>query len=163
LSYISNVLFLAMEPFRPLFVVFPYLFGLGPQRKVVTEEYPDPTSSKSPEVLPLRFRGHLINDMDKCIGCGDCSSVCPQACLKIEASDVPNREKKWVSVFDIDLSLCISCGLCVDACPAASLTHSKEFRIISDEKAGLVLTFGLGVLNKERIDNWDKKIKKDLV
>jgi ferredoxin len=44
-------------------------------------------------------------DHNKCIGCGDCLSVCPVAAIKLNDS-----EKAIIS------NECIDCGACVEEC-----------------------------------------------
>ena len=41
-----------------------------------------------------------------CLGCGDCATVCPEHCIKIENG-----------VAKIDANACISCGTCILTCP----------------------------------------------
>lgn len=51
---------------------------------------------------------------DNCIGCGNCSQICPVNAILIE-DGVARTEQDW----------CIGCGLCLPKCPtqAISLTH----------------------------------------
>ena len=57
------------------FSTIPYLLSMGDFRKEVTEQYPDPVSSRNQDDLPPRFRGLLENDINKCTGCGDCQKI----------------------------------------------------------------------------------------
>ena len=49
--------------------------------------------------------GYFISD--RCIGCGSCVTVCPQACIGTDS--VP---------FQIRQEHCLHCGNCMNACPA---------------------------------------------
>lgn len=49
--------------------------------------------------------------VDKCIGCGLCSTVCPHAVFKIE-----NKRAKVV-----DKDSCIECGACAKNCPTQAI------------------------------------------
>ncbi|MBR0419231.1 MAG: 4Fe-4S binding protein [Erysipelotrichaceae bacterium] len=53
----------------------------------------------------VKEAGYLITD--KCIGCGNCLSVCPQSC--IDHDPVP---------FVIRQNNCLRCGGCMSVCPA---------------------------------------------
>jgi len=63
---------------------------------------------------------------DRCILCGSCQSVCPEAAI----SDSPVRQ--------IDRSRCSACGRCADSCPAAAIvTIGKGYPL--DELLELIL------------------------
>src|SRR4051812_3291233 len=70
--------------FESCLVTLPYLWSEGELRKEVTEQYPDPVSSRTPDDLPARSRGILHNDIEKCTGCRECEKVCPVNCIVIE-------------------------------------------------------------------------------
>lgn len=48
----------------------------------------------------------IIIDQDKCVGCGKCSTVCPEKAISVS-------EKKA----NINLDRCIGCGECLTVCP----------------------------------------------
>ncbi|MBE6516832.1 MAG: 4Fe-4S dicluster domain-containing protein [Thermoplasmata archaeon] len=58
---------------------------------------------------------HIYRDMDKCIDCGSCVSICPARAFSID-------KDTW----DIDLNFerCIACGSCLTACPTHAVTLS---------------------------------------
>ncbi len=51
-------------------------------------------------------------DMDKCVGCGECESVCPHSVFEI-------RDKK-AAVMDLDG--CMECGACSRNCPTEAIS-----------------------------------------
>jgi formate hydrogenlyase subunit 6/NADH:ubiquinone oxidoreductase subunit I len=124
--------------------IFPYMLGKGELRKKVTEQYPDPVSSRTEDDLPARTRGILSNDIEKCTGCGDCRRICPVHCIRIETLPGKDLGRPLITVFDIDLGRCISCGLCVEVCHPGSLVHTKRFEGAVTESQDLVLSFGKG-------------------
>jgi len=63
-------------------------------------------------------RGHVENDMNKCILCGTCQRKCP-----CEAICVDPKAKTW----EIDRSRCIACGCCVEVCPVKSLRMDNAY------------------------------------
>jgi len=141
---------------RALTGVFPYLFVFrsGEMRREVTEQYPDPISSRGPEDLPLRFRGKLQNDINKCTGCRDCQTVCPVDCIYVEVEPGPAPIHTWVSVFDIDNARCVQCGLCVEVCEPTSLTHSREFELATRKVEHALAKFGRGRITPEQRAKW---------
>lgn len=134
----------------------PYLFAVGENVKEVTEQYPDPVSSRTEDDLPARTRGLLFNDIDRCTGCGDCTDVCPVDCIELVTEQGLDQSKKWVSVFNIDFGRCIFCGLCVDVCEPGSLVHSKQFEGAVYELKDLVTGFGRGRVTEEQRRHWER-------
>ena len=134
----------------------PYLLNVnsGELKKEVTEQYPDPVSSRIADELPPRTRGLLKNDIDRCTGCRDCAEVCPVQCITVETESGLNSSKVWVSVFDIDFSRCVFCGLCVEVCQPNSLTHTKEYEHCAVLPSELVASFGRGRVTPEQRAKW---------
>ena len=103
-----------------------------------------------------------IWDADVCIQCGQCSLVCPHACLRMKAFDpadvkdapesfevVDYKGKEfpgWKYRLQIAPDDCTGCGVCVDVCPA----KNKE---VAGRKA-INMEYKLDHLDKERA-NWD--------
>lgn len=132
--------------FGSLLTALPYLLNVrsGELRKEVTEQYPDPVSSRTPDDLPPRSRGLLFNDIERCTGCRECEWVCPVKCIKVESVAKSVESKVWVSVFDIDFAKCIFCGLCVESCQPASLVHTRQFEGAVYDPSDLTTHFGRG-------------------
>lgn len=140
----------------------PYLLNVksGELKKEVTEQYPDPVSSRIADELPPRTRGLLKNDIDRCTGCRDCAEVCPTRCITVETETGYSANKVWVSIFDIDFSRCIFCGLCVEACQPSSLTHTKEYEKSVSLPSELVASFGRGRVTPEQRSKWARLREK---
>jgi len=115
-------------------------------RKIDTEFYPDPVSSRGKDDFPARARGLLFNEIEKCTGCGDCAKVCPSSCIGVEASVNARNNRPWVSRFEIDFSKCIFCGLCVEVCEPNSLVQTKEVQPAVFDPKDLKMSFGRGDL-----------------
>ena len=96
-------------------------------KKPVTVRYP----KEEKKVSPI-YRGFHTNDLDKCIGCGDCEAVCQCNAISMEPVEgkVAEPGKSNLSPV-IDYGRCSYCGLCVEACPTNSLQMSKDFRYLS--------------------------------
>ncbi|MCP4935330.1 MAG: 4Fe-4S dicluster domain-containing protein, partial [bacterium] len=73
------------------------------------------------------YRGFHTNDMEKCIGCGSCETICQN-----EAIDMVTVEGIETTAGDsglrprIDNGRCCWCALCVDICTTESLRMTNE-------------------------------------
>jgi NADH-quinone oxidoreductase subunit I len=141
---------------RAIATSLPYLVSTkaGTHKKEVTEQYPDPVSSRAADELPARSRGILHNDINKCTGCGECQKVCPVKCILLQSEQGPSQGKLWVSIFDIDYSRCISCGLCVEVCEPTSLVHTRKYELSVTSTKDFVFSFGRGRLTQEQVSRW---------
>lgn len=103
-----------------------------------------------------RYRGFHQNDVQKCIGCGTCESICEN-----EAIDM-------VPVFDpkdgdsglrprVDYGRCCWCALCVDVCTTNSLTLSNVFTWVDTDPDNFRFIPGV---DKKPWDNVEKGYKK---
>ena len=115
-------------------------------RKIDTEFYPDPVSSRGKDDFPARARGLVFNEVEKCTGCGDCVKICPVTCISVDVQDHPRTQRPWVSKFEIDFSKCVFCGLCVEVCEPNSLTQTKEIQAAVFDTEDLKMNFGRGKL-----------------
>ena len=121
-----------------------------------------------------RYRGFHINDVDKCIGCGTCESICQN-----EAIDLVPVEGRKTKHGDsglrpkVDYGRCCWCALCVDICPTGSLGMSNEyvwvdsdpevFRYVPghDEKPGpkSSMIFGDSGDNLRSLKSWPRTVR----
>ncbi len=103
-----------LEPFK-------LLRNLG--RKPMTLVFPI-------ESLPPveNYRGRQLLDIDKCIGCGLCSRVCPNDAIKM----VEYGDKKCPQ---IHLGKCCFCALCAENCPTKALQMTGEIFIAGYDKS----------------------------
>ncbi len=101
-------------------------------KKPHTIQYP-----KEQKPVPERFRGFHINDLEKCIGCGNCRDICPCAAITM----IDPKEFHLVKPIEgttylrprIDYGRCSYCGLCVEICPTGSLNLSKDLIYTSQD------------------------------
>lgn len=153
-QYLLDVFWGAKSVWGSCVTAIPYLFSIGELRKEVTEQYPDPISSRTADDLPPRSRGFLFNDIDRCTGCKDCVKTCPTECIRVETEPGADATKTWVSIFDIDFSRCIFCGLCVEVCKPASLNHTKQYEGAVYLLPDMVASFGRGHVTPEQREKW---------
>lgn len=55
-------------------------------------------------------RAELMDNPEKCSGCGRCIAVCPVKAIKLQ--DIENRKIAWT-----DREICTACGKCIEKCP----------------------------------------------
>lgn len=153
-SYAREVARATRAILRAARTVVPYYFGVGENRKQVTEHYPDPVSARTEEDRPPRTRGMLYNDINRCTGCLACMKVCPAQCIQIAVEPGPDSLKPWVATFDIDVSKCVVCGMCTDVCEPESLIHTRKLDGAVFGLEDLNTSFGRGSVSREQREKW---------
>ena len=104
--------------------------------KPATINYP-----AEPREYTERTRGHVENDMDKCILCGLCQMKCPTGAITVNKQD-----RTW----SIGPFSCIQCRSCVDQCPKKSLSMERHYQEPGVKK--IEKTFELSDAQKEFLD-----------
>jgi Ni,Fe-hydrogenase III small subunit/ferredoxin len=106
-----------------------------------TSKYP-----RQDPVLPERFRGLPHLDQGRCPqDCRECLSSCPFGALQVDEGRLA-----------LDMGLCIFCGDCSAACPHQALSFSRDHRLASRTREGLVTEGDVF----ELAGALDKKMKK---
>lgn len=94
--------------------------------------------AKAPE-LPARFHGVPQFGLQRCPAvCAEAAEVCPTGALSVRPhGGATPREAARVQ---IDLGLCIFCGACERACRHGGITFTRDYRLASRTRRGLVYT-----------------------
>jgi len=87
-------------------------FSTGPEGVNLLLEVPEEkiksiTDSLKKNNINVNKKGRIIVDLDKCIECGACISLCPTDALHL------NTEEQ----LEFSYEKCIGCLLCLDSCP----------------------------------------------
>ncbi|MEM0341103.1 MAG: NADH-quinone oxidoreductase subunit I [Acidilobaceae archaeon] len=80
-----------------------------------------------PEERPVHsfgFRGYVLLELTKCIGCKSCERICPASAIEMMSVAVDERRVRLAP--RINYQRCIFCGLCVDVCPVEALSHANR-------------------------------------
>jgi len=81
-----------------------------------------------------RYRGFHYNDLDECIGCGNCSSICQNEAIDMIHLDGYDGKKGDSGLRPrIDNGRCCWCALCVEVCPTGSLSLTKDYLYVSED------------------------------
>ena len=78
-----------------------------------------------PVELPEWFRGKIIYEKEKCIGCKMCITVCPAKAIEFK------EEEKKIKIY---MGRCIFCSQCNDVCPVNCLHMSNEFLLADTDR-----------------------------
>jgi ferredoxin len=67
---------------------------------------------------------------EKCLGCGECVSICPVEAMALVSANDPQKQKKKRAL--LDESRCLGCGLCVRACAQGAVSlKTRGERVIT--------------------------------
>src|SRR5690625_596135 len=115
-----------------IWTVFLHMF-----RKRVTYQYPEEVAP-----LPPRWRGRIVltrdpDEMERCVGCYLCASVCPVDCISLQATE-DEEGRRYPEFFRINFSRCIYCGFCEDACPTYAIQLTPDFEMGEHDRQNMV-------------------------
>jgi len=100
-----------------------------------------------------RYRGFHQNDVEKCIGCGTCETICQNGAIDMVpvegVAGIATKQGDSGLRPRIDYGRCCWCALCVDVCMTGSLTMSNAYTWVDGD--GDAFRFTPGVDKKD----WD--------
>ncbi|HBF87238.1 MAG TPA: oxidoreductase [Bacteroidales bacterium] len=90
----------------------------------------EPVTIKNPigrQAAP-RYRGFHKNDLDKCIGCGTCETICENEAIDlVPVEGIKTKDGDSGLRPMLDYGRCCWCALCVDVCTTNSLSLSDAY------------------------------------
>lgn len=98
-----------------------------------------------------RYRGFHQNDMEKCIGCGTCETICQNGAIDmLPIEGIVTKQGDSGLRPRIDYGRCCWCALCVDVCMTKSLTMSNAYTWVESDPDAFRFTPGV---DKKHWDN----------
>jgi formate hydrogenlyase subunit 6/NADH:ubiquinone oxidoreductase subunit I len=144
MEYFKDIGRAIITTLRSMWVTLPHLFR---PNKGYTIQYPTQRWK-----MPERSRGKLFNNVEDCLGDGQCARVCPTQCIEVKsekrgkdepavfASDGTPKKLRLLK-YDIDMSVCCYCGLCTCVCPTNSLVMTGDYEYSVYDKSELLYHF----------------------
>lgn len=74
-----------------------------------------------------QYRGLIVNDAERCVGCAQCAYVCPSAAIEVERS---GDTYTWT----YNPSKCAFCGRCIERCKPHTLTMESKLPPLYSEQ-----------------------------
>ncbi len=105
-------------------------------RKPATVTYP-----AAERVYPERYRGHIENDISKCILCGMCMRGCPSGAITVSRTDY---------TWELRPFSCVQCSNCVEVCPAKCLSMKTGYTEPGEEKISITHRYSEEQISKEK-------------
>ena len=98
-----------------------------------------------------RYRGFHKNDVQECIGCGTCESICENEAIDMVAiAGFDAKDGDSGLRPSVDYGRCCWCALCVDVCTTGSLTLSNEYTWVDTDPDNFRFVPGVDA------KSWDK-------
>jgi formate hydrogenlyase subunit 6/NADH:ubiquinone oxidoreductase subunit I len=110
---------------RPIRIVAPYVL-----RNSQTSAYPTERL-----VFKERYSGRHRFYFERCISCGICARVCPDASIELVEAKSEEFDKKYPS---IDYTTCSFCGYYVEFCPKEALEFTDIVELAVKDRTKLV-------------------------
>jgi len=91
-----------------------------------------------------RYRGLHYNELEDCIGCGNCSTICQNAAIDMIHVEGYEGGKGDTGLRPrVDNGRCCWCALCVEVCPTGSLSLTKDYNYVTDDPDTFLWTPGV--------------------
>lgn len=103
-------------------------FRLAMTSGTATVAYP-----AAPRPAEAGFRGRVVVDTDRCVGCAGCADACPSRCILV--TDI---SRSW-RVIRRHLERCVHCGRCEAACGYDAVHLVADYELATPDRADLMI------------------------
>jgi len=100
-------------------------------------------------------------DIDKCLKCAKCESVCPIEVPNEFEEGLYNRKAVYMpfpqavpSAYVVDLESCTKCGACKEACPVEAINLEEGNREVTLNVGSIILATGFDMIDLERLRSY---------
>ncbi len=91
-----------------------------------------------------RYRGFHYNDIEECIGCGTCATICQNEAIDmIQLPDIEGGKGDSGLRPRVDNGRCCWCALCVEMCPTGSLSLTDQYSLVTPDPDDFLLIPGV--------------------
>ncbi len=110
-----------------------------------------------------RYRGLHYNDLEACIGCGNCSTICMNKAIDMIPIEGIEAKKGDSGLRPrVDNGRCCWCGLCVEVCPTGSLNLTKDYIFVSENADDFLWIPGVSNPDGDKRRSWVSKLGESL-
>ncbi|MCK4952952.1 CoB--CoM heterodisulfide reductase iron-sulfur subunit A family protein, partial [Candidatus Bathyarchaeota archaeon] len=100
-------------------------------------------------------------DIEKCLKCAKCESVCPTEVPNEFEEGLYNRKAVYMpfpqavpSAYVVDPESCTKCGACVEACPVGAINLEEGNRKVNLNVGSIILATGFDMINLEKLRSY---------
>jgi heterodisulfide reductase subunit A len=127
---------------------------------ITYSEVEDVSGGSGDFLVRIRLKPRGVNP-EICIGCGDCTRVCPTETNSEYNEGLGKRKAVYIpfpqsvpSSYTIDFDACTRCGACERTCPAKAINLNDEGGVLELKVGAIVITTGYELFDLKGLANY---------